>query len=246
MEPIIPKVVIEGAEREVVVRTGEAEKIVYPTPLSFAGTINAPADYAEHMKKHGLLNVVETRVEVDEKAGQIQLIHNHDSDQYTLEKVVGKLVANPDLQELKIHTGTGDIAGVNPTTLTARLRPRRVFFKDREQWETTIAKLKTYDAVRNQTISTDTSTKDRDGSYKLTAAQKNELPEISFVLEMPLVRGGQKKSFRVDVCGDVTDGGVEVWLESLELRDLIEEGRQVALEDELQRFRKLELLIVTL
>jgi hypothetical protein len=228
-----------------VIREGAAPDILPPQKVSFAGTINTPADYAAHLAAHQLLDESDSRIVVDEHKGTIEFFHRHSQDDLTEEHVRGMLIENPDLAEFKIFLGTGSPALRKPALLGEFLRPRRFLFDDQSEWAAAVAALKKYDAKRSQQVSVDTTQQAKNGSFAVAHTQDNDLPQISFVLDIPLFRGADKSTFRVEVCGNVTDAGVDVWLESLDLRELLETARQQALEVECQRLRALGLFIVT-
>jgi hypothetical protein len=228
------------------IREGKAPDILPPQHVAFSGTINTPADYAEHLKLHEMPDESDSRVVVDEYKGTIELFHRHSQDALTEEHVSGKLIENPDLAEFKIFLGTGSPSLRKPELLGEFLRPRRFFFESSDEWASAVARLKNYEAKREQKVAIDTTKTAKNGSFATSHTQENELPEISFVLAIPLFRGQPKSTFRVEICGSVTDGGVNVWLESLELRELLETARQQALETQCHRLRALGLLIVTL
>ncbi len=63
--------------------------------------------------------------------------------------------------------------------------------------------------------------------------------EASFVLQCPIFKGSADKTFKVEVLVSVTDGDVEYWLESRELKELESSEKQKLLNDELTKFDEL-------
>lgn len=63
--------------------------------------------------------------------------------------------------------------------------------------------------------------------------------EESFVLNIPIFKGSESKTFKVDIGITVTDGSVLTWLESRDLKDLEATERNRLVDSELKAFEGL-------
>ena len=57
---------------------------------------------------------------------------------------------------------------------------------------------------------------------------------VEFTLTMPIFKGTESKTFRVEICLDATDSSVLFWFESVELDELIKIESKVLIEKQLQ------------
>jgi hypothetical protein len=243
MSPTIEKIALSGDT--LTIREGIAPDILPPQKVVFGGTLNAPADYAEHLLRHEMLDESDSRVEVDEKKDSLTLFHRHSANALEAEQVKGTLRSNPDLDEFLIFLGSGSPAKWTPKALADFLRPRRVFFSEHDEHARIVSALLAYKVSSNTEIATDMTQASRTGSGSASIVRRNAgFDELEFTLAMSPLLGEPKAKFKVQVCFDVRDAAADVWIESLELRDIIEAARQTGLEREVARLKALGLLIV--
>lgn len=85
---------------ELILRTGEAEKLVPPQKVVAQGTIVAPADW---LKDHPQFNTAHAMVILDNKAGTI--VYHSNPSSHLGESITGTLLVTKQFNRLKINTG---------------------------------------------------------------------------------------------------------------------------------------------
>ncbi len=62
--------------------------------------------------------------------------------------------------------------------------------------------------------------------------------EMSFNLRMPVFKGSKPLTFRVDLCFEIRDSAVSVWMESPELAELTQDEVNRVIDEEVKFFQK--------
>lgn len=217
----------ENEGEAVVLRIGDAVPIETPVGLKIAGTIQAPARFWDKRKSDH--NPQLCHVTYDRNAGRISLFVNETSVKEG-SCISGVVVLNPDLAGMKINTNKLFTC----KELMDHLKFNRVLFKDREENSKVVTALQMFKVkVLNEKEQSD----DFKGNQKnINNFQLTHEFQESFVLSCPIFKGGEPKSFKVDVCISVTDGDVAYWLESRELKELESKDKWDLLDAELKHF----------
>lgn len=223
--------VIQPKGDEITVRHGQSPKPVEKQPYQFSGDIKAPFEFLDHQLKR-ILPVEESELdslllkkyeqvsgtsvcEVISKDGQVRVIFRMGigwDDQAT---VTGDLLPDPVLQQLNINAQK-EFA---PRELSDLLKRNRVLFDDREKNAEIVAGLRDLKARVERDL--EEKSDKRGNERKLDDKQVTTgLPE-GFVLNCPVFKGGEPRKFLVELCVDVRSGGVSIWLESVELIEIM-------------------------
>lgn len=216
---------IEGNTQELVIRTGEAEEIKYPVKEIYAGTIDAPRTFAEIRTMNKMVAVV-----LYSKSKRYIKYKEIASNQYGSE-VTGHVELNPDLHGFGINRDTK----WSPKTLAAFLKMNRAHFRDREDCVKLVTQLMN---LKANTILDNNQAYDNRGNVKNDKEKIVTVNvEMMFVLKMPILIGGDTKEFMVEVCLDTTDSGVILWLESVELAEILKTATDELIDAEVKWFR---------
>lgn len=214
-------------ELTIINRTGEAEIIVYPKQQVLTGTITAPRLYRQFREKE--FSVENTTIEYNYDRGEIYLkINSRDIYQ---SNVTGKLVENPDIARIGINTqkeyGAAD--------LIRMLKMNRILFPEKDKHEALLTNISKFKLEVQQNI--ERQQVERGNKKELNEVTvKSDIP-LDFNLEMPLFKGEKKVKFRTSICFDVRSGAISFWLESVELKELLDGGKQAIIDKELEAFK---------
>jgi hypothetical protein len=215
-------------EKELVIRTGEAERVLYPNKVRLNGTISAPANFYE--KRKSLHNPNLCHVVFDKATQILKLVVDEQFSERNYE-IVGKVEDNPDLNAFSINAG-GDTFTVKE--LMNVLKFNRVHFKDKDDNHKIVLALQNFKAKVEKTLEDSSNLRGNEAKVQITKLE-HDLQE-SFMLQMPIFKGGETKTFKVDICVQVSNGSVVVWLESRDLKDLQVTGVSAIMDAELAKF----------
>lgn len=209
---------------------GEARQelpLVAPNKVHLGGTISAPSEFYKHRK--GEHNPLKCHVLFNLLAGTITLVcdENYENDNY---KVVGKIEKNAELSKFRINSPES----IDPSEMMKLLKFNRIYFPDKAENAKIVTALSTFKAKVTQEFE---KLDDQRGMAKSALESKieHDLQE-SFYLEIPIFKGQPKTRFKVMVCLEVRNGGVKVYLESVELMDLENAKREEIIREELKNF----------
>lgn len=215
------------------IRTGAADVIEKPLKTSIIGVIGAPAKFwALRSKLH---NPNQAYVLFSKQKGEIKLIVDEKS-RYGAE-VTGKIEMNPELLEFTINTQKMHTV----KDLMQLLKFRRVHFAEKEDNMKIVTALQMFKAKVDREIE---SSNDGRGVQKNinNATVKDHGIAENFVLNIPIFKGAEAKTFVVDIGVTVTDGSILTWLESRDLKDLEANERNRLVDSELKAFEGLVLI----
>lgn len=204
------KITVDGSTKELVIRTGEAEKIQQPKIVAISGDIRSPLEF--HTKRKSEIEALKSHVEVDKQNFSIKLVVN-ESDFYST-TVIGKMELFHELARLKINENKI----YSPRELYDTIKFSGVYFKNREQHKALCDKLTKFSSRIETDFVNSNDFKGNSALSKLTKI-KTDL-DLKFILSIPIFKGETESTFEVEICLDAKDGGVICWLESVELHEL--------------------------
>src|SRR5687768_10790844 len=85
---------------ELVIRHGEAERIVYPKSIKLEGTLAAPFQF---LQGRGTFDQERTHLQIDTNNSKVSLVVG-DTDPYTTHSITGQLTYNAELLAFAINT----------------------------------------------------------------------------------------------------------------------------------------------
>jgi hypothetical protein len=130
-------------------------------------------------------------------------------------EVAGSLVAFPALENFGINKRK--IFG--PKALADLVKVNRSYFESHEAAAALVSQLRSLSVQSNSKI--EQSSDDRGNKRVLADKQViGNIPEV-FVMNMPVFKASMAVKFAVEVCFDVRENIIEVWLESAELREYV-------------------------
>lgn len=218
MELHLPK--FEG--NELIYRTGTAEPIE-PLPVMerIEGDINTISSFIK--KRYpcpsspeglGLQFVDKDRVIVTVDREKFSILVELDPEHPRGASIFGQLSLAPELVKFNINTGKS----WSREDLVKLIRFNKMFFGNRDQAD---ALEQAYMAFRAEVYANIAKTNDNRGNvesgYKKSVT--TNIPE-SFVLNIPIFKGQDRRQIRVDIIIEATDSSARFFLESVDLHDI--------------------------
>jgi len=216
-----------------VIREGDAEKIMYKTAIDISGVLSSPSEFYKKRVEKGLHDKNKCHIIFNKNKGTIMLVVD---EQYKSENFVirGSLVENPDLEAFGINSSC-TIRSVKEAMNF--LKMNRLFFTDKDLNHKIVASLQNFKAKVEKEIE---NSNDLRGNEKVSKMQKLEtdLAE-SFELSIPIYKGQPNSVFAVDILCHVNDNGVNIYFESRGLKELNDSTRSSMIDKELESFKEI-------
>lgn len=220
--------VVAGSPGMYSFRIGEAQTIESQKNIEIFGTIDGPFIWATKKINQDNTNshiVYEyspdpfIRLEIDERE-----VSGNTS-------ITGRLIQNNDLKKFSINDGFKR----TPTELANLLKMNRILFSDRDQSMKLVSNLEKFKIKVEQELE---DSKNFQGNKKYLFEQnvKHEI-DLSFSLNSSIFQGSDKHRFKVEIMFDVRDKAVEMWLESVELKELQDATFEKLINEQLELFR---------
>jgi len=225
------KLTVTPQTNELIIREGSALPLKWPDNLKITGTIDAPAIFYRGKGE----NYDWTRGHVEVTKDTITLLWGHHENDGKL-VVVGKLEQDPDLVKFGINSSRT----FHQKELANMLKMNRIYFADRDENMGIVSSLEKLRVRVTQEIENGNDFK----GNKKHLFEQNVQHEIrlQFTLVVPLYKGQEKKSFLVDVNFDITDGNTVFWLESVDLKELIETERIRIIDSQISKMGGLTII----
>jgi hypothetical protein len=231
------KVEAKDGLAELVIRHGEARKVLEPKQFSAKTTIDGPYKYLKGIDEKssptrgGDIVPSEDRaiVLVDSVAGQVKLVCVPDNPLGAI--ITGVLQENPQLASFKVNSSkkwTGDELAAH---VYANANLFNVPTKEVREFAAKFRNLKAKISKEIENV------KDDAGNIVDNFVQKvsvEDLPKLPFITHVYL--GGEKFEFEVEVGIEAANRGVVFYLFSAELASLLESEKEKALNVEAQKF----------
>ena len=218
-------------------RTGTLHPPVKSTNLSVSGLINAPAEFF-NKKIYGEFAHNDMLVTYDLDSGVVVFQDNVVNDAGS-SKITGKLSAFRDLDKLGINQDQK----YTTQQLSDKLKMSSSLFSDRTECMKLVSSLRNFSAKIGHDMSEMNDTK---GNKMNTMVQSVKTDfDLNFVLSCQIFAGVQeKKKFKVEIHCDVRDKALELWMESMELKEIIDEEKEKIIRNVLVPFQEAGVPIV--
>lgn len=218
-----------------------------PEPLNISGTIDTPLEF---LKKRLLtIEIANAHVEVCRDTSEIELVINESNyhpslsseeldticDRFILldkflptSRIVGTIRYSKEFADLGINS---DLQRWSPVKLAQYFRLNRHLFDDKQVSMALVSQLKNIKATisgKYQKEKETHGTISQTEFFELHIA--HELPD-SFVLNMPIFKGGEKAKFAVEIDAEYIDGNILVSLVSPAMNEAMEVARDAIIDD---------------
>lgn len=230
------KVVLPQGAETIKILTGFAESPINRTAVNIHGDIHSVASYIKI--NEGLIDKGKAYILFSESTRQINLFTDPGSPLGLL--VNGTLETYPELDSFKINKSSSQT--FSQTQLEKLIRMNRIWFRDKDEHMTLVGKLKSFTAK----VQADIQSEQDQRSNKNNKYLKQVTTDLAsdFVLSIPIYKGADPSTFRVEICYELTDAQVSFWLESVELYELQKSGVQNAFLKYYDDFKKKDFVVI--
>jgi len=212
---------------ELVLREGEAQPIREEAKLKIGGDIYSPSKW--YAVRFDQFTVKNSHIIFSREKGIISL---HINDKSYFEDVIqGQLVINKELANW----------GINDTNKTYTIKDlqrfinmRKIHFADRDEATKMVLNLSKFKASVQSQIEQESS--NRGNKIDSYSVKVDSNLDMSFTLLIPIHIGTKPSKFKVDICFDVRDKEVSIWLESPELKELEGDNKDKLIDEALKPF----------
>ncbi|MBP5202274.1 hypothetical protein J6Z39_09060 [bacterium] len=209
---------ISSGGKVMFLRTGELPDIETKQGVSYSGTLESVVDFA----KKRVFEEQEAHLEINYSAGTATLVTR---EQYKNGITVkGSLIQGSALSRFRVNTGDA----FSLESFAKLVRQNRLYFKDQDN-STLLKSIEKFNASRRIQLKNEN---DRRGNVNASlVAECQQTIQESFVLTIPIFEGYPKTDVKVDVFTKVTDNGVSIELESVDLTEQVELKKENLLKD---------------
>lgn len=228
------KVDVNGDQKELTIRTGQAPQIQDPQAIKLRGdimSIKAFLDkrYGPGREGYELQKVDRNRAVVIADKESLSILLRLDPQNVFGTEVVASLSISDELKEWRINSSTQ----FTREELVKKIRFNRRFFADALKHEELLYAYMILNITGTTELKAESDNRgNREAAFKKAINSQNIPTE--FVLKMPIYKGQPEETFRVEVCLEATDASVRFWFESVELEELLVKRRDEIFEDQLK------------
>jgi hypothetical protein len=150
------------------------------------------------------------------------------------QSVQGWLKLESNLKSLGINTKKA----YSPSELSETLKMLRVLFADKDQWISIVTNLKNFTAEATMKIEKENDDK---GNKKDNLVQTlKQSFDLSFNLSAPIFEGFyDKETFKVEILVNVRSSALEMYLQSVELKEIMDNAAFTIISKELDKYNNL-------
>lgn len=227
------KLLIQPNGEELNFRTGNLPESPVKVKNSISGVITAPGDYFQKKyigMKSDMYPLEGMLVNYSVTNGNIVFSENYATNIGGC-TITGKLELESNLSSLGINTKKC----YSPSELSETLKMLRVLFGDKDQWTSIVTNLKNFTAEATSKIEKENDDK---GNRKDNIVQSLKTNfDLSFSLSAPVFQGFYtKNSFKVEILVNVRSSALEMYLQSVELKEIIDTSSFDIITKELSKF----------
>lgn len=226
MEKAIVNVRTEG--NEVIIRTGDAPEILYPTSIGIVGILAAPFQFYEGKKESCPPD--KCHIQIKKDAGVI-VLNVLDTDPKSGHQIIGQLKKDSFFEAWAINTDKRWTV----SSFLKHIKMQRVFFSNRMEVDALVESLQKWEANVETIIKEHQSTS---GNSLIMLERKvgNIGLKTKFKLNIPIFQGYPKQEFEVEIGFDAKLNSVDLYLFSNDLFELEIMHREALINEELAKF----------
>lgn len=224
----------EFSGSELTVREGKALELKPPVKIVISGDIKTVSSFLAKRKtpyfidNAGLQEINPDRAIVTVDKSDLSIALELDPENVYGTEVTAKLAYTPELELFCINKNRL----FNREELIKLIRFNKIWFADAEAHDKLLKAYQAFTATVNANIGKTSDTRGNvDNSYKKTV--ETNVPD-SFVLNIPIFNGMEKRRFRVEIAIDSTDASTKFWMESVELNEIIQIETDAIIAEELK------------
>lgn len=219
-------------ETGLVIREGKALELKEPKIIELTGDINTVGSFLK--KRYGLQQ--QTGLQTVDKNKAVVLVNKEnmtitlklDPENHYGATISGNISLSPELKQFCIN----NTKMFQREELVKLLRFSKMFFADADVHYKILTAYQQFKASAYVDMNVGNDQRGNK-NMQMDKVVKTDLPD-AFLLTLPIFKGEQSKTFRVEICLDVNDGGGRFWFESVELHELVEFEKERIITEQLE------------
>lgn len=219
--------IVKPEGNEIIVRSGEAEKIVYPRGISLTGILGAPHQFLIGKA----LDPKQCNIQIKKDTGVITLNILDTDNRGSSSTITGQLKDDGYFKEWGINTEKR----WSVSSFLKLIKMQRVFFSVKDECDQLITSLQAWSAKVETVIK-----QHNDNAGNSLSMLERKVSEIGlktkFNLTIPIFQGYPKQTFTVEIGFDPKNTQVDLYLFSNELFELEITHREQLIAQELAKF----------
>ena len=225
---------LDKNQGEVIIRHGEAGPPVVPRRVDISGRVTAQGVYGLERKEQ--IDPSSCNVIIDRDDMSIKLVIEEKKEDSTI--IRGQLTHDKFFASFNINADHQ----WSLTSLANHLKMHKYYFSDKDAGAKVISELKQFKGKIATTM--EEASDDRGAMKSLLEKQLDSNVPMSFDLNMPIFKGQNKHSFKVEIAIELRDAAVAVSLVSPEVSEIIQDVSDKILDGELKNFSDYAILEV--
>jgi hypothetical protein len=225
----------ESGTAEIVIRKGEAEKLIDPKPpvkINISGILNSPLEFLTKRLESGQFDILFCQLLVNREKLTLNLIIN-ENDDYQKGYITGKLEFNSKYKEFGINTGKI----WTPTELGLFIKMNRSFFADKSVAMKLTTELMNFKATVDNTI--ERAVKESGSRTDNFSQVVNSNLPPSFKIQIPIFKGYPAEELEVETFAQIDGREVSFILMSPGANESLENIRDTAIDTVLDEIKTL-------
>lgn len=213
--------------KELILRTGEAEKITYPKGIKIDGILGAPYQFYEGKQPRAS----DCHIQIKKDVGMIAL-HILDTDPNSSSLITGKLSYDTYFQ----YWGINSEKRWTVSAFLKHIKMQRAFFTEKSESDAMVSSLQKWNAKVEVVMKQHNDNAGNSLSMLERTVSDIELKN-KFSLTIPIFQGYPKQKFTVEIGLDPKSNSVELYLFSNDLFELEINHREQLIESEIAKFK---------
>jgi hypothetical protein len=220
--------VVNSDGKEIVFRTGEADKIAYAKPINITGILAAPYHFFEGKK----LDCQKCHIQIKKDTGVIAL-HILDTDPHSGSVIIGQLKKDGYFDQWGINTEKRWTV----SQFLKHVKMQKTFFSERSECDAIVESLQKWGA-KVETVIKQHNDNSGNSLSQLERTVSGIEVKTKFKLRIPIFQGYPKQEFVVEIGFDPKATAVDLYLYSEDLFAIEIEHREQLIESELSKFKE--------
>jgi len=219
-------ITLPDGTKELILRTGDAEKIAYPKGIKIDGILAAPYQFYEGKKPEAK----DCHIQIKKDTGHIALFIL-DTDPNSSSLITGRLYKDTYFEQWGINTEKRWTV----SAFLKHIKMQRTFFTEKTECDAMVQSLQNWNAKVELVIKNHNDNSGNSLSLLERKVSDIEL-KTKFSLSIPIFQGYPKQKFTVEIGLDPKSSSVELYLFSNDLFALEIEHREKLIDEELSKF----------
>lgn len=215
-------------QKELIIREGQAEKIIALKAVNIAGIINSPLEFLKVRKE--VINLLSSNIQIDREGLRITLSIDESTELES--KVTGELELTQEFKSFGINTGKGWV----PRELAEHIKMNRICFESKDVANKLVSILMDVKIRIDKAIENQSGQKGNLRQLKEQTLTECNIPE-SLTMLMPIFKGSKKSEFPCEIWINPED--LSVKLISPDAQDIIRSVRDEEIDTVIAEIREI-------